>query len=213
MNIFSIDGGLYRFLEKFTNFFLLNLLWFLMCLPIITIFPATAAMFGVVRQWIHKKDDGVFRNFFTQFKLNFKQSFFIGILWFILALLFYFNFNISMQMTGFIRVFIVSSLLFVSLFFTMTSIYLFPVMVHYEVKWVNVIKNSMLFSVSQLWITILCGLILLLASFISYIIPITFIIVWSIAAYLVYALCDRTFKKVESLVEDQTENEAVENVN
>ncbi|MBS4205138.1 YesL family protein [Lederbergia citrea] len=202
MNIFSIDSGFYRFLEKFTNFFLLNLLWFLMCIPIITIFPATAAMFGVVRQWVQKKDSGVFKSFFVYFKENFKQSFLLGLLWFVFALLFYFNINISLQMSGIAKIIMVSSLLFICLFFVMTTIYLFPVMVHYKMRWTLIIKNSFLFSISQLWVTIRCILILLLTVLISYVIPISSIILWSIGGYLTYALCDKSFKKIELLVQD-----------
>lgn len=203
MNFFSIDSGFYRVLEKFTNFFLLNLLWVLLCLPIITIFPATAAMYGVVRQWIRKNDSSVFRSFFTLFKENFLQSFVIGIVWFILAFMFYFNFTITMQMSGIPRVLMVSSLILIFIFFAMTSIYLFPVMVHYKVRFVSLIKNSFLFSVSQLWITILCGIILLLTALISFIIPISSIIVWSISVYLIYRLCNRSFSKVEELAQPE----------
>ena len=49
---------------------------------------------------------------------------------------------------------------------------------------------------------------ILAASFLSYIIPITFIIVWSLAAYLIYSLCNRTFIKVETLVQENVEKNA-----
>jgi hypothetical protein len=74
-----IDGKFYTILLFISNFFLLNLLWLVMCLPIITIFPATAAMYGVVRQWIIHKDPSIFRPFFHYFKENFKQSILIEI--------------------------------------------------------------------------------------------------------------------------------------
>ncbi|MBS4200227.1 DUF624 domain-containing protein [Bacillus sp. FJAT-49732] len=201
MNIFSIDGGLYRFLEKFTNFFLLNLLWFIMCLPIITIFPATAAMYGVVRQWVQKKDTGVFKPFFSFFKENFLQSFLLGIVWFLFALMFYFNFMITLQMSGTVKVVMVSALSFICLFFLMTSVYLLPVMVHYNTRFVILIKNSFFFSISQLWVTVLCGIIFLLTAVISYFIPMTTIIIWSIGFYLIYALCHRSFNRIESLIQ------------
>lgn len=64
--LFSMDRPIYRTLESFSNLVILNLLWILMCLPIITIFPATIAMFGVIRQWIIKDDDrGLTRSFST----------------------------------------------------------------------------------------------------------------------------------------------------
>lgn len=172
-----------------------------MCLPIITIFPATTAMFGVVRQWVQKKDNGVFRNFFLFFKENFLQSFIIGIAWLILAFSLYYNINISLHMSGVLKIIMVSSFMFFSIFFIMTSIFLFPVMVHFKLRWTQLIKNSLLISISQFWVTVLCGIILLIATFLSLFIPITSIIVWSIAFYLLYYLCEKSFNKIESITQ------------
>ncbi|WP_411197880.1 YesL family protein [Sporosarcina sp. ANT_H38] len=199
MNLFRIDGTFYRILEKSINFLLLNLLWFLMCLPIITIFPATAAMFGVVRQWTQKKETGIFRNYFVLLKENFLQSFILGIIWFGLAYLFYFNISISLQMSGTLKFLAVSILVCLCLLFIMTSIFLFPIMVHYKMGWTSILKNSLLFSVTQLRSTFLCGIILFITIVITYIIPMTSIIFWSIAVYNIYRLCDKSFIKIESM--------------
>src|SRR5207248_1417587 len=77
----GMDGKLYRTMEFIMNAFILNLLWLVVCLPILTIFPATTALFAVVREWQKQKDIQVFSAFFRHFKVNFKQSFFLGILW------------------------------------------------------------------------------------------------------------------------------------
>ena len=50
-----LEGRFYRRLETVTNYFLLNVLWLLACLPIITLYPATAAMFAVIRGWIARR--------------------------------------------------------------------------------------------------------------------------------------------------------------
>jgi hypothetical protein len=39
-----LDTRVYRWLEVATDFFLLNLMWLVACLPVVTIFPSTAAM-------------------------------------------------------------------------------------------------------------------------------------------------------------------------
>jgi uncharacterized membrane protein YesL len=89
---------LYRFLEVLTNLLLLNLLWLLMCLPVLTVFPATAAMFGVVREWVQKREPSVIRAFFSSFKANFKQSFWIGIVWTLLGGFLMVSFGVAYQM-------------------------------------------------------------------------------------------------------------------
>ncbi|MGI9049327.1 MAG: DUF624 domain-containing protein, partial [Rubrobacteraceae bacterium] len=52
MNV--LDSRLYRWLEVFTNLLILDLIWLVSCLPVITIYPATTAMFGVTRDWVRK---------------------------------------------------------------------------------------------------------------------------------------------------------------
>jgi uncharacterized membrane protein YesL len=69
-----LDSRLYRWLEVFTNFFVLNLLWLLACVPVLTIYPATAAKFGVVRGWVRDTDTGGgggVRAYFSRFVENF----------------------------------------------------------------------------------------------------------------------------------------------
>src|SRR5215208_5302290 len=61
-----LDTRIYRWLETATDFFLLNLLWLVACLPVVTIFPSTAAMFGVVRGWVRGKDGSLTRTFITR---------------------------------------------------------------------------------------------------------------------------------------------------
>jgi uncharacterized membrane protein YesL len=44
-----LDTRVYRWMETAMDFFLLNLMWLAVRLPVVTIFPSTAALFGVVR--------------------------------------------------------------------------------------------------------------------------------------------------------------------
>lgn len=199
MNLFSIDGTLYRMLDKVVNFFFLNVLLILLCIPVVTIFPATVAMFGVVRQWVRKEELPVFKTYFTFFKENFKQSFVLGIIWFGFALLLYYNVTVSLQMAGILKLIMISTLITFCLFFIFISIFLLPVMVQYKMRFVSLIKNSLLFSVTQLKVTFLSLMIILLAMAITYLIPITIVFIWSFVAYSIYRLCDKAFKKVEVL--------------
>src|SRR5918995_6029715 len=79
MNIMGTRA--YQWLETATDFFLLNLLWLLACLPVVTVFPSTAAMFGVVRDWTRGKESGIFAAFVFRFRQNLRQSLAVGILW------------------------------------------------------------------------------------------------------------------------------------
>ncbi|WP_420491978.1 DUF624 domain-containing protein, partial [Neobacillus drentensis] len=45
MNI--LDSRFYAVVDRLSNLFILNLFWIISCLPIVTIAPATSAMYSV----------------------------------------------------------------------------------------------------------------------------------------------------------------------
>lgn len=65
---------------RFWTLICLNLLYILFCLPIVTIGPATAGMTKVLRNWSRRDAAFVWGDFWETFKVNFKQSFIVGII-------------------------------------------------------------------------------------------------------------------------------------
>ena len=195
MNI--LDSRFHRWLGVFANFLLLNLLWLLACTPVLTIYPATAAMFGVVRDWVRKKDVGVMRVFFLRFRENFKQSFVIGIVWTVFGAALVLDFYVVSQMPAGPRTVLYLLLIFMFLLYAFTSVYLFPVMVHFDTTWPVVLKNSLLLGIGRLLTTVQCLLVIAIAVGVSVFAPFTLLITGSVTAYVVYRLCDRAFRRVE----------------
>ncbi|TCN22678.1 YesL family protein [Mesobacillus foraminis] len=192
-------SNFYIVLELISNFFLLNLLWLIMCLPVITIFPSTAAMFGVVREWVLKKDSSVFTSFFRCFKENFKQSFFLGILLSMVIGLLYANFTLISQLSATGKTLLISILFLTVILATFSSVYLFPVMVHYQLNWIGILKNSFLLSISYLPFTLLLlGIfMLMIAAFLWQ--PVTFFLLFSVGAYFIFFICNKAFLKIEQV--------------
>jgi uncharacterized membrane protein YesL len=183
------SSRLNRLIEKFADFFFLNLLWIIFSLPIVTIFPATVAMYGVVRKWVMKKEsEGVFQTFLHLFRESFRQSFGISILWFSLAYIGYLDFQLFQSNTLFLSVLFV----FVILFFSVT-VYLFPAMAHLETTWINIIKNSLLMAVSNPFSTIGLLGIWLVFPLLVYLFPISIILLGSVSAHLSYSIFHRLF--------------------
>nr|WP_263324761.1 DUF624 domain-containing protein [Neobacillus sp. Marseille-Q6967] len=191
-----MESRFYSILVTISNIFVLNILWLICCIPIITIFPATTAMFGVVRQWIIHKDTSVFQPFFRIFKSNFKTSFLIGLLWMFIAFFLYMDYTISLNL-GFMQKIIPPMVFVVSFFFLFVSVFLFPTMVHYEMTFKETVKNSLFLSLIYFPITLLNLFLIGLCAFIVYILPITALFIFSITAYLIYFICQFVFEKVE----------------
>ncbi|WP_180955570.1 YesL family protein [Bacillus sp. V33-4] len=180
-------------MEFIMNAFLLNTLWLLTCLPILTIFPATAAMFGVVREWKNRKDIQIFSAFFCLFKENFKQSFLIGTLWMAFAGLLLGDFIITNQLNSDVKYILFSFFFLLGILCLIVSIYIFPVSVHYQASLAKVIKNALLLSISRLHYTFLSILIIAGAIVLCLYFPAAMLMSFSIGAYLIYSLVSRGF--------------------
>lgn len=194
-----LDTRLYRVMETVTEFFLLNLLWLLACLPVVTIYPSTAAMFAVVREWVRGREPGIFGSFYAFFRENFKQSLGIGVVWTVLGALLVVNFGFVGQMPPVFRLPLYASFSLFGLLYAFASVYLFPVMVGFEARWSQVLKNSLRWSVSQPVTTVLCLLVLTTSVAVFLILPVTLLILGSVSSYVIYRLCDRSFQKVLAL--------------
>lgn len=78
--LFRYDSPIIRFLSFFANMVILNLLWLLCCLPVITAGASTAAAYRVCYRYVVFKDDAVIKPFFQGFKECFWQGTLIWVL-------------------------------------------------------------------------------------------------------------------------------------
>ena len=195
MNI--LDTKAYQWLERATDFFLLNLLWLLACVPVITIFPSTAAMFGVVRDWARGKEAGVFGAFVLRFRQNFRQSLAVGVLWALFGGTLFLDFLIANGLPPGPQVVMRFLLVLASILYALASVFLFPVMVHYDTRWTVVPKNALLLAVGRLPIALLCLTIAVAAAAVTFFVPLLLVATPSVVAYAVYGLCDREFGKID----------------
>jgi len=193
-----LDTRVYRWLEKATDFFLLNLMWLVTCLPIVTIFPSTAAMFGVVRDWVRGKEGSLTRTFITRFRENVGQSLLVGAIWTVFGVALVFDFLVANQLSYWAEIVLKSLLVLVSTVYAFGSVYLFPVMVHYDTDWKTVIKNSLLISIGRLPTTLACLAFLIVMVGLTVVVPFLVVITGSITAYGVYRLCDRVFRNIDT---------------
>ncbi len=134
-----------RFGENFGRFFKINLVYFLFCIPIVTFGPATAAMTALMRNIYLDRPMFVFHDFWEQFKKNFKQSFFIGILdiGVIVGAVFAFRYfsKVETDMTGKI---IYALSIAATVLFVMMNFYIYPQIAAMNMKLGSIIRNSLI---------------------------------------------------------------------
>ncbi|MFX0561190.1 YesL family protein [Tepidibacillus infernus] len=198
----ALNNRLFHTLNTIVDLFLLNLLWVFASIPLITFFPATAAMFGVVRRRILQKEtEGIFKSFFKMLKENFKQSFVLSIFWSVLAIFLYFDYRHINPASSVVQLILYIILIIGILLFSSISIYLFPIMVHFELSWKLVIRNAFFFSLMNPVLTVLLLIIVGAGVTLLYIYPVSILIIGSLVASTVYYLCQIWFNQLLNMKE------------
>jgi len=198
IRMFSIDGKLYRLCTWVSNFAILNLLFLISCIPIITIFPASAALFAVVRQLVKNNQISIFKKYWMYFAENFKQSFLIGIFSTCISLFLFVDFRIIDHMQTSIKSIFFSCLVAITVYFILFLFCAFPLMVNSYYSTKQLILNAFKLSMYKPHLTLI-NLIatsaIVLASLKS-----TYILVFfscSFTAYLTYWIAERKFSALE----------------
>jgi uncharacterized membrane protein YesL len=157
--------GLMFIMEWLWRLLYVNAIWLLFSLPIFTIFPATAAMFGVMDRLVREEqDEPDFKVFFREFKRLFFKSYPLGLSIVIIGGLLVLDLlivrNAVSSMSEIIRI----ALLAVSLLFLIAVSYSFPVFLRYEFPWYKTLFFSFMLGVRKPVITFLmsCGFLLIL---------------------------------------------------
>jgi uncharacterized membrane protein YesL len=201
MNRVSLSG-IYSVTEWITRFVYINLLWIgfsLIGLIILGFFPATVSMFTVIRKWLMGETEiPIFQTFFSTFKKEFVKSNLLGLIVIIIGGLIVLDL-VYMRNNGSSFTKAIHIPLYMFIFtFALTSFYLFPVYVHYDLKLFQVIKNSFFIMLLNP-ITNLIMLISLVTIFfvIKAISGIGFFFGGSISATVIMSACFMAFKKLD----------------
>lgn len=143
MNIFSTDSLLGRFLNWTADILILNILWLIFSLPIITIGASTTALYYSMMKRI-RRDEGYIRtNFISSFKANFKQSTIIWLIMLAIGAILFADFRIGLYLNtsygNFMgkMILVISIILMIPFGFVLT--YIFPV----QAKFVNSVKDNL----------------------------------------------------------------------
>ena len=179
----------------------LNILWLLFTIAglfLFGLFPATAAMFSVIRNWfIGKSEVSIWTAFWGFFQKNFVKLNGFALLFYGFAYFLYYDFSFIQLNPGKLD-FLFPVLLLITLIFIITSIYFFPIYVHFDLKYFQYIKQSFLIAVvSPLeTISIILSIIALylIVTLLPGIIP---LFTGSVLAYIITWLSFRAFERIK----------------
>ena len=162
MKIFSYESPFSQILLKLCYSCYLNALWFICCIPIITIGASTTALYYTTLKIVRDEDSSLTRMFFRSFRENFRQS---TVLWLILLAvgLFlagdgYILYHLRVSSTGTIAVMwtlILALVIAAAILYSIVLLYVFPLVASVYNTNLAMLKNSFFIGPHYLFCTIL----------------------------------------------------------
>ena len=157
--LFNMDNKFFSFMGRAADLFMLNVVFVICCLPVVTIGASLTALHYVTLKMARNEESYIIRSFFKSFKQNFKQSTIINLIMLLIAGVLYFDTNIVRQMGGSMSkvlyiIFIALGIIYLAVF-----LYIYPVLAKFYNSVKNTFRNAFLMSIMHLPYTILMALI------------------------------------------------------
>lgn len=152
--LFHYDNPIWRFVGRLWDLLILNLLWLVCSLPIITVGASTTALYYCTLKIAEDRDNGIFPMFFHSFRENLRQA---TLLWLVLGgigLLFYFDlrffwFHFPLK-APWIQFLGLTLLAFFVLLWLFVWLYVFALQARFVNPVKQTLKNALLMSIRHL---------------------------------------------------------------
>lgn len=183
-NLFS--SKFFRFFSRFAELMLLNILFLLCCLPIVTVGASVSALYSVSLKLVRQKEAYITKDFFHAFRQNLKQGILLHLILsaatIIIATDMLVIWSIMGQSTLFQGVFFVMAIL--ALLFFMASVYIYPMLAQFKNTIKGYFQNAAILSFKHLRYTVMFLLIALLPLAAAFLIPGA--LEWEILIFLLF---------------------------
>lgn len=139
MNFNLFDNPIMNAIGRIADFIILNVLWVICSIPIITIGASTTALYTVMLKIVKNEEGYIARDFFRAFRENFKQSTAIWLVFLLLGIILIVDYSALVLMpervAGILRVlFLIMGVLLIS-----GAVYAFAL----QARFVNTVKNTL----------------------------------------------------------------------
>ncbi len=196
MGIFNPEHGIFRLTEKMADLVLLSLFWLVCSIPLVTLGPATTALYNTVLRCIRGDERNSWALFFRTFKENFKvgalTSLVVVPLLAVLVILHELLYQMALtDRTGYV----LYSAYQVFLLLPVGAVcYLFPVLSRFTFQVSGLLVTCCKLAIAHLPSTVLMGLIVFAALMVCARLPILLVLVPTVVAALHSFLLERIFR-------------------
>lgn len=197
-----LNSFLYKVCEWIMRFAYLNILWIVFSFLgfiFAGIFPATVAMFTVLRKWVMKQTDtSIFHTFYQAYKREWLKSNLYGIVVLSFAAFIFMEYTIINEHSHFLLQFSKYPLLLLVLLFSFLLLYGFPTYVHYEGKLFQIVKNSLLISlVNPFWTVVMVLSLTMIFSLLHILPSLSLFFGASVSSFVIMWCCYQGFLNVQ----------------
>lgn len=205
MKLFDPDSPIMSFLARVADLVILNVLWLLCCLPVVTVGASTTAMYHVVRHLQEESISSVTRDFFRSFKSDFRQTTPVYLLLLIPTAAVVMNaWILSAQSSDVVPVYVRAIWMVSALMLTFVVSVVYPVMAYFDDTVWKTLRTAAVLAIAKLPRTVLISAINLLPIIMLFVSLPFFLkssIFWlliggSLSAYLNMLILRPVFKKI-----------------
>jgi len=143
------------------------------CLPLITVGPAQAGMTYILRNYSREEHAFIWWDFKEQARKNFKQSMIVSIINMVLTILVILDiyFYLSYQTDSLLMTAATAFIIMAFIVFMMMSMYIYPMMVTFDLNIRQLYKNAFLFAIMKFFPNLLILIVVFLYLFFSFYYP------------------------------------------
>ncbi len=157
--LFNMDNKFFSFMGRAADLMMLNIVFIICCLPIVTIGASLTALHYVTLKMARNEESYIIRSFFKSFKQNFRQATIINIIMLAVGAILYFDLHVVNAMSGSMAS--VLHVLFIAfgIVYFVIFLYLYPVLAKFYNTIKHTFRNAFLMSIRHLPYTVLMALI------------------------------------------------------
>lgn len=155
----NLDNKLFNGLSRIGDMLLLNILYLVCCIPVVTIGAATTALYYTTMKMAENKESYVVKDFIKSFKENFKQA---TILWLIVGLCgaaLILDAVMAGGITGALGSVMSVIVIVLGIFLILMGVYTFPLLARFDNTVGRTLKNAVIIAIRHLPSTVLILLI------------------------------------------------------
>ena len=157
---FSLDGGFQKYGGFLADIMILSFMWILFSIPFITVGASTSALYYVATRRIANREGYITSDFWEAFKLNFKKSTLLWLVFCFVFVLLIVNMMASGDL-GQIRNVVLPVQIVVLIQLLFMFVYVFPVLARFEMDTMQIVKSCFFMANRHLATTITCAVLLL----------------------------------------------------